>query len=85
MHLSEDQVQGDTLDHLGLVSATIERLGLIDEIDQRVPIAQEKGAKVTIGERVAAMILNGLGFIDDRLYLLPQFLQNKPVDRRLRP
>jgi transposase len=81
MHLSEDQVQGDTLDHLGLVSATIERLGLIEEIDQRVPIAQEKGAKVTIGERVAAMILNGLGFIDDRLYLFPQFLQNKPVDR----
>jgi transposase len=81
MNLTADQVQGDVLDHFGLVAATIERLGLIEEIDQRVPISQEKGAKVTIGERVAAMILNGLGFIDDRLYLFPQFLQNKPVDR----
>jgi transposase len=81
MALTEDQVQGDVLDHFGLVSATMERLGLIESIDERVPIAKEKGAKVTIGERVAAMILNGLGFIDDRLYLFPQFLQNKPVER----
>jgi len=81
MELKEDQVQGDVLDHLGLVAATIDRLGLTDEIDQRIPISRDKGAKVTIGERVAAMILNGLGFIDDRLYLFPQFLQNKPVDR----
>jgi transposase len=32
---------------------------------------------------VAAMILNGLGFIDDRLYLFPQFLANKRVDKLL--
>jgi hypothetical protein len=29
------------------------------------------GAKVSMGERVAAMILNGLGFMDSRLYLFP--------------
>jgi transposase len=81
MELTEDQVQGDVLDHFGLVAATMERLGLIEEIDQRIPVSKEKGAKVSIGERVAAMILNGLGFIDDRLYMFPQFLQNKPVDR----
>jgi len=34
-----------------------------------------------MGERVGAMILNGLGFIDDRLYLFPKFLENKPIDR----
>ena len=34
-----------------------------------------------MGQRVAAMIFNGLGFIDDRLYMFPQFLDNKPVDR----
>ena len=28
-----------------------------------------------------AMILNGLGFIDDRLYMFPKFLENKPVAR----
>jgi len=79
--LREDQVSGKVLDHLGLVASTIEKLGLIEKIDQRIPISKAKGAKVTIGQRVAAMILNGLGFIDDRLYMFPQFLKNKPVDR----
>ncbi len=79
--LREEQVSSKVLDHLGLVASTIEKLGLIDKIDQRIPIAKAKGAKVTIGQRVAAMILNGLGFIDDRLYMFPQFLKNKPVDR----
>ena len=27
-----------------------------------------------------AFILNGLGFIDTRMYLFPEFLKNKPVD-----
>lgn len=34
-----------------------------------------------MGQRIAAMIFNGLGFIDDRLYMFPEFLSNKPVDR----
>ena len=34
-----------------------------------------------MGQRVAAMILNGLGFMDTRLYMFPEFLQNKQVDR----
>jgi len=79
--LREEQVSSKVLDHLGLVASTIEKLGLVEKIDQRIPISKAKGAKVTIGQRVAAMILNGLGFIDDRLYMFPQFLKNKPVDR----
>lgn len=53
----------------------------MDEIDKLIPL-QDK-AKTTIGQRVAAMILNGQGFVDDRLYLLPKFLENKPVSRLL--
>lgn len=48
-----------------------------------MPISKEKGAKVTMGQRVAAMILNGLGLTDDRLYLFPEFLKNKPIERLL--
>lgn len=77
--LSEENISGKVLDHLGLVAATIHQLDLIKKIDKRLPISQEKGAKVSMGERVAAMILNGLGFIDDRLYLFPEFLKNKPI------
>jgi transposase len=66
--------------HLGLIADKIESLKLIDLIDKRIPINMKQGAKVTHGERVAAMILNGLGFIDNRLYLFPEFLKDKPVD-----
>ncbi|KAG8176091.1 hypothetical protein JTE90_025549 [Oedothorax gibbosus] len=38
-----------------------------------------------MGERVTAMILNGLGFMDNRLYMFPEFLSNKPVDKLFRP
>lgn len=81
--ISQEQISGKVLDHLGLVSATIEKLGLCEKIDQLIPVCHEKGAKTTMGQRVCAMILNGLGFMDDRLYLFPEFLQNKPVERLL--
>lgn len=80
---SDNQVSGKVLDHLGLVAATIDKLGLIEKIDSRLPVSKEKGAKVSMGQRVAAMILNGLGFMDNRLYMFPEFLENKPVDRLL--
>lgn len=79
--LKEEQISGKVLDHLGLVAATIEKLGLIEKIDARLPVSEKKGAKTTLGQRVSAMILNGLGFMDDRLYMFPEFLKNKPVDR----
>ena len=69
------------LDHLGLVASVIKDIGLISKIDERIPVSKEKGAKLTIGQRVAAMILNGLGFMDNRLYMFPKFLENKPVHR----
>jgi transposase len=81
--LEEDQISGKVLDHLGLVAATIEEMGLVKKIDERISVSEQKGAKTTIGQRVSAMILNGLGFIDDRLYMFPEFLKNKPVDRLL--
>ena len=83
MILKAEDVRGQVLDHLGLVASVINRLKLIEKIDARIPISKEKGAKVSMGQRVAAMILNGLGFTDDRLYLFPDFLKNKPVERLL--
>lgn len=76
-----EQVSSLHLGHLGLVADKIESLGLIELIDRRLPVSEEHGSKVTHGERVAAMIFNGLGFIDSRLYLFPEFLSDKPLDR----
>jgi transposase len=81
--LLKEQVKGEVLDHLGIVAVTLDKLKLIDKINARLPVSKNKGSKVCMGKRLAAMILNGLGFIDDRLYLFPEFLSNKPVDRLL--
>lgn len=27
------------------------------------------------------MILNGLGFVNDRLYMFPEFMETKPIER----
>ena len=71
--LSKEQVHGEVLDHLGIISATIGKLKLIEKMDARLPISEKKGSKVSMGKRLAAMLLNGLGFVDDRLYMFPQF------------
>jgi len=68
-----------TLEHLGLVSSMIDELGIVETIDNA--IKQDKNErKVTIGEAVKAMLLNGLGFANRQLYLVPEFFENKPLD-----
>jgi transposase len=79
--LKEEQFSSAHLGHLGLVADKIDSLNIIELIDNRLPISEAYGAKVSHGERVAAMIMNGLGFIDSRLYLFPEFLSDKPLDR----
>ncbi len=70
--LKEERFSTCHLGHLGFVAAKIDSMDLIGLIDRRVPISEAHGAKVPHGERVAAMIINGLGFIDSRLYLFPE-------------
>ena len=36
-----------------------------------------------MGVRLAAMILNALGFIDHRLYLFAEFLKDKPLQKAI--
>lgn len=81
MILKEENASSQALDHLGLVASVIKDIGLIQKIDERIPVSKCKGVKLIIGQRVSAMILNGLGFMDDRLYMFPDFLENKPVNR----
>ena len=78
---TENNFSGKALDHLGLVADKIEDLNLINAIDEKLPLSNTSGVKVTMGQRVAAMILNGLGFVDTRLYMFPEFLAQKPVKR----
>jgi transposase len=79
--INHKKLSTDVLDHLGLVAATIDKLGIVKRIDKFLPMTN--GAKTTMGQRAAAMIMNGLGFMDDRLYMFPKFLENKPVTKLL--
>lgn len=79
MFQKQDIVGTDVLDHLGLVASTIDKLGIAEQIDKLMPMT--RGAKTSYGQRAIAMILNGLGFMDDRLYLFPKFLENKPITK----
>ena len=78
-----NEYKTETLEHLGLVSSMIDELGIVESIDNAIK-QDKKERKVTIGEAVKAMILNGLGFANRQLYLVPQFFENKPLDILIR-
>src|ERR671914_2717213 len=58
-----------TLAHLGLVGGMYEELGIGEVIDRAVPQDEERRF-VSVGQAVKAMVLNGLGFVNQRLYLI---------------
>lgn len=66
----------ERLDHLGIVAGVCREIGLaayLDALDER------QRERVGVGTATVAMVLNGLGFSNRRLYLVPQFFANKPV------
>ncbi len=74
----EQNYRSQILDHLGLVAGMFDELGIgdvIDNVTQQNPEMRD----LTVGEAVKAMVLNGLGFINQALYLVPRFFQNKPT------
>jgi transposase len=83
MSLNSDTVSSEQLGHLGLVAATIRELGIIERIDARLDLNVRKGGIVSYGRRAAAMILNGLGFMNSRLSMTTHFFQDKPVAQLL--
>ena len=52
-------------------------IGLVEQIDEQVGPVERK---VSCGQAVLAMVLNALGFSSRALYLMPDYLRNKPVD-----
>lgn len=77
-----DSYVTERLDHLGMVAGVCEEIGLAAYVDR---LAGETKHHVSMGTATVAMILNGLGFSNRRLYLVPQFFSNKPVEHLLGP
>ncbi len=70
----------ERLDHLGIVAGVCREIGLAEWLDEQ---AGQSERKISIGTATMAMVLNGLGFSNRRLYLVPQFFANKPVEQLL--
>ena len=70
-----------TINHLGIVAGIIDEIKIVDIINQELGIDEQE--IVSAGEIVKAIILNGLGFIDQPLYLFPKFFEDKATEHRL--
>src|SRR5215467_1355339 len=75
-------VRVERLDHLGIVAGICREIGLAEYLDG---LAGPRQQQVSVGTATVAMILNGLGFSNRRLYLVSQFFANKPLERLLGP
>ena len=74
--------KSETLEHLGLVAGMFDELGIGELVNALVPQDLEQ-RRISVGQALKAMVLNGLGFANRRLYLTSKFFQNKPTGRLL--
>jgi len=70
------------LDHLGLIAGMVDELGLESLTDTLID-QDHKQRHLSVGKCLKAMILNGLGFTNRALYLMPHFFKDKPIERLL--
>ena len=69
----------EVIDHHGLVAAVCKDLGIAEKINRRIG-SKDPRRKIQPGLAAVAMIINGLGFTNRRLYLTPQFFQSKAIE-----
>ena len=81
LEVAGNEIQTLAMDHHGLVAGVCKDLKIAELIDAKLEIDPQR--KVSPGKAVVAMILNGLGFTNKRLYLTHQFFAGKPVERLL--
>ena len=72
--VSVKDIEIQNIDHLGIVAGIVDSIGLVEIINNLLGI--EAGEKVSAGHVVKAMILNGLGFVSQPLYMFPKFFES---------
>ena len=65
----------ERLDHLGIVAGVCREIGLAEFLDAQAAPSRQK---VSVGTATLAMVLNGLGFSNRRLYLVPNSSRTSP-------
>ena len=77
----EESIQ--TVAHLGIVAGAYESLGIGPVIDRAIPKVRHHN--LAHSDTVELMVLNGLGFIERRLYLFPDFFDDIALSRLIGP
>jgi hypothetical protein len=73
------EVVVEHLNHLGIVAEVCREIGVAEWLNAQDPSSRQQ---VSVGTATVAMVLNGLGFSNRQLYLVPQFFDDKPVAQR---
>lgn len=81
IEISKGEIQTAVMDHHGLVAAICQDLKIAERINNQ--LTQDPQRKISPGIAVVAMIINGLGFTNRRLYLTHQFFESKPIEKLL--
>jgi transposase len=68
-----------SLNHLGLVSGMIDELEIVETLNNCLSIDGIE-RDISLGLLCKALILNGLGFNQRRLYMVSSFFSDKPID-----
>jgi transposase len=70
------------LNHLGIAAEVCREIGVAEWLNEQDPTHQQH---VSVGTATVAMVLNGLGFSNRQLYLVPQYFGDKPIEHLLGP
>ena len=76
-----DDTSIHSIGHLGIVAGAYDSLHIADVIDAALP--KTRHHHLSHAQVLKAMILNGLGFVERRLYLFPEFFDDVAVERLL--
>jgi len=70
-----------SVNHLGILAGAFDALGIAKIIDRAIP--KTRHHNLSHSEVIKAMSINGLGFVERRLYLFPDFYEHIAVERLL--
>ena len=76
------ELKTEVMDHHGIVASVCKELKIEERINAMIA-SKDPRRVIQPGKAVVAMIINGLGFTNRRLYLTSQFFQNKAVQQWL--
>jgi transposase len=81
MKFKVEEIEIKNLDHLGIVAGIIDEIGIVEKVNEL--LGTDPRQKINCGEVVKAIILNGLGFVAQPLYLFSNFFKDKAVEHLL--